>query len=113
MSICKGVEEYNEELKRLMDKSKREKEDDAKKTSQLILEVENLWKDVDLKKEDNSNLIKSLKELQESCFGITSQCWQRLCDIFYSIGTTLGTSKYANHDLPGALKWIAEKMDAF
>lgn len=102
----KKIEERNEELKCLMGNLKKEKEDHEKETSQFRLEAEKLQKDDALKEKQNSNLIKSLKELREGYLGIAFHCCHRLHDIFYFACVA------SEDDLPGALKWIVEQVDA-
>jgi chromosome segregation ATPase len=58
---------------------KSEKSEQEKKNLETSLKTEI---------EKNSNLQKSLKELQEKCLDFGNRCVQRLKDVFYSIGAS-------------------------
>lgn len=107
------IEKQSDEIQRLKDELKKEKENHEKEVSQLCLKIGDLQKNVNQKEEENSNLAKSLKDLQENCFRTATRCRQRLKQLFYSVGAALGETDCAASDIIGALKWIVEKVDVF
>jgi hypothetical protein len=62
--------------------------------------------------EKNSNLQKSLKELQEKCLGFGSRCVQRLKDVFHSIGASSKKFTPSAENLPSTLEYIEGEVDA-
>jgi hypothetical protein len=62
--------------------------------------------------EKNSNLQKSLKELQEKCLGFGRRCVQRLKDVFHSIGASSEKFTPSAENLPSTLEYIEGEVDA-
>jgi hypothetical protein len=62
--------------------------------------------------EKNSNLQKSLKELQERFLNFGSRCVQRLKDVFHSIGASSEKFTPSAENLPSTLEYIKGKVDA-
>jgi myosin heavy subunit len=62
--------------------------------------------------EKNSNLQKSLKELQEKCLGFGSRCVQRLKDVFHSIRASSEKFTPSAENLPSTLEYIEGEVDA-
>jgi hypothetical protein len=62
--------------------------------------------------EKNSNLQKSLKELQEKCINFGSRCVQRLKDVFHSIGVSSEKFTPSAKNLPSTLEYIEGEVDA-
>jgi hypothetical protein len=62
--------------------------------------------------EKNSNLQKSLKELQEKCLSFGSRCVQRLKDVFHSIGASSEKFTPSAENLPSTLEYIEGEVDA-
>jgi hypothetical protein len=60
----------------------------------------------------NSNLQKSLKELQGKWLSFGSRCVQRLKDVFYSIGASSGKFTPSAENLPSTLEYIEGEVDA-
>lgn len=60
----------------------------------------------------NSNLQKSLKELQEKCLSFGSRCVQRLKDVFYSVGASSAKFIPSAENLPSTLEYIEGEVDA-
>jgi hypothetical protein len=60
----------------------------------------------------NSNLQKSLKELQGKCLSFGSRCVQRLKDVFYSIGASSEKFTPSAENLPSTLEYIEGEVDA-
>jgi hypothetical protein len=62
--------------------------------------------------EKNSNLQKSLKELQEKCLDFGSRCVQRLKDVLHSIGASSDKFTPSAENLPSTLEYIEGEVDA-
>ncbi len=62
--------------------------------------------------EKNSNLQKSLKDLQEKCLNFGSRCVQRLKDVFHSIRASSEKFSPSAENLPGTLEHIEGEVDA-
>jgi hypothetical protein len=69
-------------------------------------------KDLKTEIEKNSNLQKSLKELQEKCLDFGSRCVQRLKDVFHSIGASSDKFTPSAENLPSTLEYIEGEVDA-
>jgi chromosome segregation ATPase len=81
----------------------------SKKSEQ---EKKNLETNLKTEIEKNSNLQKSLKELQEKCLDFGSRCVQRLKDVFHSIGASSDKFTPSAENLPSTLEYIEGKVDA-
>jgi chromosome segregation ATPase len=88
----------NNELLKESEKSKQEKK--------------NLETSLKTEIEKNSNLQKSLKELQEKCLNFGSRCVQRLKDVFHSIGASSDKFTPSAENLPSTLEYIEGEVDA-
>jgi hypothetical protein len=62
--------------------------------------------------EKNSNLQKSLKDLQEKCLGFDTRCIQRLKQVFNSVGVSSEKFKPSVENLPGTFDHIEGEVDA-
>jgi hypothetical protein len=62
--------------------------------------------------EKSSNLQKSLKDLQEKCFGFGTRCIQRLKQVFNSVGASPKKFKPSIENLPGTFDHIEGEIDA-
>jgi hypothetical protein len=62
--------------------------------------------------EKNSNLQKSLKELQDKCLRFGNRCVQRLKQVFNSVGVSSKKFEPSVEDLPGTFEHIEGKVDA-
>jgi hypothetical protein len=82
---------------------KSEKSEQEKKNLETSLKTEI---------EKNSNLQKSLKELQEKCLDFGSRCVQRLKDVFRSIGASSDKFTPPAENLPSTLEYIEGEVDA-
>jgi hypothetical protein len=83
-----------------------------KKSEKSEQEKKNLETSLKTEIEKNSNLQKSLKELQEKCLNFGSRCVQRLKDVFHSIGASSDTFTPSAENLPSTLEYIEGKVDA-
>jgi hypothetical protein len=92
------IDKLNSELLIKSEKSEQEKKD---LETSLKTEIEK-----------NSNLQKSLKELQEKCLDFGNQCVQRLKDVFYLIGASSGKFTPSSKNLPSTLEYIEGEVDA-
>jgi hypothetical protein len=81
----------------------------SKKSEQ---EKKNLETSLKTEIEKNSNLQKSLKELQEKCLDFGSRCVQRLKDVFHSIGASSDKFTPSAENLPSTLEYIEGEVDA-
>jgi hypothetical protein len=81
---------------------KSEKSEQEKKNLETSLKTEI---------EKNSNLQKSLKELQEKCLDFGSRCVQRLKDVFHSIGASSNKFTPSAENLPSTLEYIEGEVD--
>jgi hypothetical protein len=93
------IEKLNSELLIKSEKSEQEKK--------------NLETSLKTEIEKNSNLQKSLKELQEKCLDFGSRCVQRLKDVFYSIGASSDKFTPSADNLPSTFEYIEGEVDAF
>jgi hypothetical protein len=75
-------------------------------------EKKNLETNLKTEIEKNSNLQKSLKELQEKCLDFGSRCVQRLKDVFHSIGASSDKFTPSVENLPNTLEYIEGEVDA-
>ena len=75
-------------------------------------EKKNLETNLKTEIEKNSNLQKSLKELQEKCLDFGSRCVQRLKDVFHSIGASSDKFTPSAENLPSTLEYIEGEVDA-
>jgi hypothetical protein len=82
---------------------KSEKSEQEKKNLETSLKTEI---------EKNSNLQKSLKELQEKCLDFSNRCVQRLKDVFYSIGASSDKFTPSSENLPSTFEYIEGEVDA-
>jgi chromosome segregation ATPase len=62
--------------------------------------------------EKSSNLQKSLKDLQEKCFGFGTRCIQRLKQVFNSVGASSEKFKPSIENLRGTFDHIEGEIDA-
>jgi hypothetical protein len=82
---------------------KSEKSEQEKKNLETSLKTEI---------EKNSNLQKSLKDLQEKCLDFGNRCVQRLKVVFHSIGASSDKFTPSAENLPDTLEYIEGKVDA-
>jgi hypothetical protein len=84
----------------------------ARLNSELSMEKKNFEAKLEAKAEKNSNLRKSLKELQEKCVGFSNRCLQRLKQVFNSVGA--GAEKFSPSvdNLPETFEHIEGEVDA-
>jgi predicted RNase H-like nuclease (RuvC/YqgF family) len=75
-------------------------------------EKKNLETNLKTEIEKNSNLQKSLEELQEKCLNFGSRCVQRLKDVFHSIGASSEKFSPSAENLPSTLEYIEGEVDA-
>jgi hypothetical protein len=75
-------------------------------------EKKNLETSLKTEIEKNSNLQKSLKELQEKCLNFGSRCVQRLKDVFHSIGASSEKFTPSAENLPSTLEYIEGEVAA-
>jgi hypothetical protein len=97
-----AVQAENDSLKNELLK-KSEKSEQEKKNLETSLKTEI---------EKNSNLQKSLKELQEKCLNFGSRCIQRLKDVFHSIGASSEKFTPSAENLPSTLEYIEGEVVA-
>jgi hypothetical protein len=83
-----------------------------KKSEKSEQEKKNLETSLKTKIEKNSNLQKSLKELQEKCLNFGSRCVQRLKNVFHSIGASSDKFTPSTENLPSTLEYIEGEVDA-
>jgi hypothetical protein len=83
-----------------------------KKSEKSEQEKKNLETSLKTEIEKNSNLQKSLKELQEKCLNFGSRCVQRLKDVFHSIGASSDKFTPSAENLPSTLEYIEGEVDA-
>jgi chromosome segregation ATPase len=83
-----------------------------KKSEKSEQEKKNLETSLKTEIEKNSNLQKSLKELQEKCLDFGNRCVQRLKDVFYSIGASSDKFTPSAENLPSTFEYIEGKVDA-
>jgi chromosome segregation ATPase len=75
-------------------------------------EKKNLETNLKTEIERNSNLQKSLKELQEKCLDFGNRCVQRLKAVFHSIGASSDKFTPSAENLPGTFEYIEGEVDA-
>jgi hypothetical protein len=61
--------------------------------------------------EKNLKLSRTLKALQDKCFGFATQCTARLKSIFNSVIAMSEEANLSAEDIPGALGWIEKEID--
>jgi hypothetical protein len=83
-----------------------------KKSEKYEQEKEKLEASLKTEVEKNSNLQKSLKDLQEKCLNFGSRCVQRLKDVFHSIGASSEKFSPSAENLPSTLEHIEGEVDA-
>jgi hypothetical protein len=84
----------------------------ARLNNELSLEKKIFKAKLEAEAEKNSNLRKSLKDLQEKCVGFSNQCRKRLKQVFNSVGA--GAEKFSPsvENLPETFKHIEGEVDA-
>jgi uncharacterized coiled-coil protein SlyX len=84
----------------------------ARLNNELSLENKNFEAKLEAEAEKNSNLRKSLKDLQEKCVGFSNRCLQRLNQVFNSVGA--GAEKFSTsvENLPETFEHIEGEVDA-
>jgi hypothetical protein len=84
----------------------------ARLNSELSMEKKKFEAKLEAEAEKNSNLRKSLKELQEKCVGFSNWCLQRLEQVFNSVGA--GAEKFSPsvENLPKTFEHIEGEVDA-
>jgi chromosome segregation ATPase len=82
----------------------------ARLSSELSMEKKNF--EAKLEAEKNSNLRKSLKELQEKCVGFSKQCLQRLKQVFNSVGASTVKFSPSVENLTETFEHIEGEVDA-
>jgi hypothetical protein len=75
-------------------------------------EKKNLETNLKTEIEKNSNLQKSLNELQEKCLDFGNHCVQRLKAVFYSIGASSDKFTPSAKNLPSTFEYIEGEVDA-
>jgi chromosome segregation ATPase len=90
-----------------------------KSNNELLIKLENSEKEkknleTSLKAEieNNSNLQKLLKELQEKWLDFGNRCVQRLKDVFHSIGASSDKFTPSAENLPSTFEYIEGEVDA-
>jgi hypothetical protein len=84
----------------------------ARLNSELSMEKKNFEAKLEAEAEKNSNLQKSLKELQEKCVDFDNRCLQRLKQVFNSVGA--GAEKFSPsvENLPETFEHTEGEVDA-
>jgi hypothetical protein len=84
----------------------------ARLNNELYMEKKIFDAKLEAEAEKNSNLRKSLKELQEKCVGFSNRCLQRLKQVFNSVGA--GAEKFSPlvENLPETFEHIEGEVDA-
>jgi hypothetical protein len=84
----------------------------ARLNNELSLEKKIFKAKLEAEAEKNSNLRKSLKDLQEKCVGFSNRCRKRLKQVFNSVGA--GAEKFSPsvENLPETFKHIEGEVDA-
>jgi chromosome segregation ATPase len=84
----------------------------ARLNNELSTEKKNFKAKLEAEAEKNSNLLKSLKELQEKCVDFSNWCLQRLKQIFNTVGA--GAEKFSPsvENLPETFEHIEGEVDA-
>jgi hypothetical protein len=84
----------------------------ARLNSELSMEKKNFEAKLEAEVEKNSNLRKSLKELQEKCVDFGNQCLQRLKQVFNSVGVSAEKFTPSVENLPETFEHIEGEVDA-
>jgi hypothetical protein len=84
----------------------------ARLNSELSMEKKNFEAKLEAEAEKNSNLRKSLKELQEKCVDFGNQCLQRLKQVFNSVGASAEKFSPSVENLPETFEHIEGEVDA-
>jgi hypothetical protein len=84
----------------------------ARLNSELSMEKKNFETKLEAEAEKNSNLQKSLKELQEKCLSFGTQCLQRLKQVFNSVGANAEKFSPSVENLPETFEHIEGEVDA-
>jgi hypothetical protein len=84
----------------------------ARLNSELSMEKKNFEAKLEAEAEKNSNLRKSLKELQEKCIDFGNQCMQRLKQVFNSVGASTEKFSPSVENLPETFEHIEGEVDA-
>jgi hypothetical protein len=83
----------------------------ARLNSELSMENKNFETKLEAEAEKNSNLQKSLKELQEKCLSFGTQCLQRLKQIFNLVGANAEKFSPSIENLPETFEHIEGEVD--
>jgi hypothetical protein len=84
----------------------------ARLNSELFMQKKNFEAKLEAKAEKNSNLRKSLKELQEKCVNFGNQCLQRLKQVFNSVGASAEKFSPSVENLTETFEHIKGEVDA-
>jgi hypothetical protein len=84
----------------------------ARLNSELSMQKKNFEAKLEAEAEKNSNLQKSLKELQEKCVNFGNQCLQRLKQVFNSVGASTEKFSSSVENLPETFEHIEGEVDA-
>jgi hypothetical protein len=84
----------------------------ARLNSELSMQKKNFEAKLEAEAEENSNLRKSLKELQEKCVNFGNQCLQRLKQVFNSVGASAEKFSPSVENLPETFEHIEGEVDA-
>jgi phage-related protein len=84
----------------------------ARLNSELSMQKENFEAKLEAEAEKNSNLRKSLKELQEKCVNFGNQCLQRLKQVFNSVGASAEKFSPLVENLSETFEHIEGEVDA-
>jgi chromosome segregation ATPase len=84
----------------------------ARLNSELSMQKKNFDTKLEAEAEKNSNLRKSLKELQEKCVNFGNQCLQRLKQVFNSVGASAQKFSPSVENLPKTFEHIEGEVDA-
>jgi hypothetical protein len=100
-SLAEAQVENNKLSNELLIKSEKSKQEKKSLKTNLKTEIEK-----------NSNLQKSLKELQEKCLDFGSRCVQQFKDVFHSIGASSDKFTPSAENLSSTLEYIEGEVDA-
>jgi hypothetical protein len=84
----------------------------ARLNSELSMEKKTFEAKLKAEAEKNSNLQKSLKELQEKCVDFGNQCLQRLRQVFNLVGASTEKFSPSVENLPETFEHIEGEVDA-
>jgi hypothetical protein len=84
----------------------------ARLNSELSMEKKNFEAKLEDEVEKNSNLWKSLKELQEKCVDFSKQCLQLLKQVFNLVGASVEKLSPSVENLPETFEHIEGEVDA-